>query len=105
MDDPWFPAQHPSVWNGSAFYNTFANTDSAARMSTFNQHAAALFTSGDWAGGPANGSSALFKLSWTLTPQPATVLARLACAWRAAGVRQRSPPCAQAGGRLAAGCS
>jgi hypothetical protein len=43
VDDPWFPAQHPSVWHGSAFYNTFANTDSAARMSTFNQHAAALF--------------------------------------------------------------
>ncbi|CAF1478272.1 unnamed protein product [Adineta ricciae] len=62
-------ANYTQLWYGSSMINSYANSDSLAQMTAYNWQQVTQFNSI-----PALPVSALFKLSWTLTPQVSTIV-------------------------------
>ena len=56
------------LWYGSSMINSYANTDSLAQVTSYNWQQVLQFNSL-----PSLPTSALYKLSWTLTPQVSTI--------------------------------
>ena len=61
----------PSLWPSRTLFNTYANKPDVLSMERFNAETVADYNAGKL--GPSS-SSALFKLSWTLTPDAKTVV-------------------------------
>ncbi|CAF1629367.1 unnamed protein product [Adineta ricciae] len=62
-------ANYTQLWYGSSMINSYANSDSLAQMTAYNWQQVTQFNSI-----PTLPVSALFKLSWTLTPQVSTIV-------------------------------
>eukprot|EP01139_Manchomonas_bermudensis_P011044 Amastigsp_a341895_43.p1 type:complete len:334 gc:universal Amastigsp_a341895_43:95-1096(+) len=75
IDDPAALALSELVWDGDTIINTYANSPMLATMESFNSGQVTQFRNG-LANGTL-GSSQLYKISWTLTPNAATVLGTL----------------------------
>ena len=71
MDDEWIAGADARLWPASIWFNSFADSDDAERMHAYDHDRAVEYTAGDWS--PAGGGAALYKISWTLTPQVATI--------------------------------
>jgi len=67
LDDP-IVNNYPQLWPGSTFENTYADSANLNDMINFNNIQVELFNNG------STNSDALFKISWTLTPQVDTIL-------------------------------
>jgi hypothetical protein len=61
-------ANYTQLWYGSSMINSYANTDSLDKMTSYNWQQVIKFNSL-----PSLPASALYKLSWTLTPQVSTI--------------------------------
>jgi hypothetical protein len=61
-------ANYTQLWYGSSMINSYANSDSLAEMTSYNWQQVIKFNSL-----PSLPTSALYKLSWTLTPQVSTI--------------------------------
>jgi hypothetical protein len=61
-------ANYTQLWSGSSMINSYANSDSLAQMTSYNWQQVVQFNSL-----PSLPTSALYKLSWTLTPQVSTI--------------------------------
>jgi hypothetical protein len=68
LSDDTTIANYTQLWYGSSMINSYANTDSLDRMVAYNQQQVLQFNSL-----PSLPTSALYKLSWTLTPQVSTI--------------------------------
>jgi hypothetical protein len=68
LSDDTTIANYTQLWYGSSMINSYANTDSLAQMTSYNWQQVLQFNSL-----PSLPTSALYKLSWTLTPQVATI--------------------------------
>jgi hypothetical protein len=62
-------ANYTQLWYGSSMINSYANSDSLPQMISYNREQVRKFNSL-----PSLPSSALYKLSWTLTPQASTII-------------------------------
>ncbi|CAF2836616.1 unnamed protein product [Rotaria sp. Silwood2] len=69
LSDDTTIANYTQLWYGSSMINSYANTDSLAKMTSYNWQQILQFNSL-----PSLPSSALYKLSWTLTPQVSTII-------------------------------
>ena len=58
-----------SIWCGNALINSYANSDQLPAMDAFNDAIVQQFNNGS----DAITHSALYKVSWTLTPQDSTI--------------------------------
>jgi hypothetical protein len=58
-----------SIWCGDALINSYANSDQLSTMETFNDGIVQAFNNGS----DVITHSALYKVSWTLTPQDSTI--------------------------------
>jgi hypothetical protein len=61
-------ANYTQLWYGSSMINSYANSDSLAQMTAYNWQQVLHFNSL-----PSLPTAALYKLSWTLTPQASTI--------------------------------
>jgi hypothetical protein len=61
-------ANYTQLWYGSSMINSYANTDSLPQMISYNREQVRQFNSL-----PSLPTAALYKLSWTLTPQVSTI--------------------------------
>ena len=57
-----------NIWYGNMYQNTYANSDNVTYMMEFNDKQVSIFNNNE------TNPNALFKISWTLTPQTDTVL-------------------------------
>lgn len=62
-------ANYTQIWSGSSMINSYANSDSLAQMTAYNWQQVNMFNSL-----PSLPTNALYKLSWTLTPQVSTIV-------------------------------
>lgn len=62
-------ANYTQLWYGSSMINSYANSDSLPRMVAYNWQQVLQFNSL-----PSLPTNALYKLSWTLTPQVSTII-------------------------------
>lgn len=69
LSDDTTIANYPQLWYGSSMINSYANSDSLPQMISYNREQVRQFNSL-----PSLPSSALYKLSWTLTPQVSTII-------------------------------
>ena len=60
--------KYDNIWYGNTFQNTYADSDNITRMEEFNDKQAELFNNN------GTNNNALFKISWTLTPNGDTIL-------------------------------
>ena len=68
--DPEYFSSDPYIWAQSVIVNTYADSDQLGEMITFNDNKTMYYQENK--NGVLYGK--LFKISWTLTPQPETVL-------------------------------
>jgi hypothetical protein len=61
-------ANYTQLWYGFSMINSYANTDSLTQMTSYNWQQVLQFNSL-----PSLPTSALYKLSWILTPQVSTI--------------------------------
>ncbi|ETO22609.1 hypothetical protein RFI_14585 [Reticulomyxa filosa] len=61
-------SNYNNIWPGTAFENTYADSAQLREMMQYNNMQVALFNAN------LTNSNSLFKISWTLTPQTATVI-------------------------------
>ena len=69
LSDDATVANYTSLWYGSSMINSYANSDSLSEMTAYNWQQVTSFNSL-----PLLPTSALYKLSWTLTPQVSTIV-------------------------------